>query len=345
MEAHLRTDMQTDAAAGAAMIPGLVARPYAGAADLPDAVRVKNAEWAADGVSARESIADLAAWWSHPSEQFDPARDVEIVELDGRVVAAVERSWADASDGVREYRSRGWIIPEVRRRGIGAWLLHRNEAAHRALAATHDTERPRVLHLGTDDTSVGGPLLAERSGYAPVRWFADMERPLSEELPGVPPLPDVLEVRPATPDQAAAIWRADHEAFRDHWGGFDDSEASFRRWVESPEFQPDLMVVAWDGDEIAGAVLNTVYPEENRELGISRAWLDSVFTRRAWRRRGLGRALIVRSLHLLRERGFEVAALGVDADNPSGAFGLYESAGFRVVERSTSWRKPMEADR
>ena len=57
------------------------------------------------------------------------------------------------------------------------------------------------------------------------------------------------------------------------------------------------------------------------------------------------RASIVRSLYLLRERGLTTAALGVDADNPSGAFGLYESAGFHPTERFVSWRKPMELDR
>jgi mycothiol synthase len=89
-------------------------------------------------------------------------------------------------------------------------------------------------------------------------------------------------------------------------------------------------------------VLNAIYSEENAALGIRRGWLDSVFTRRAWRRRGLARALIVRSLHLLRARGMEIAALGVDADNPSGALGLYESVGFAVTERLTTWRRPLE---
>lgn len=332
----------TDAAAVAAEIPGLVVRPFAGEADLADAVRVGNAEWAADGVSARASIEDQRAWWSNPSEQFDPARDVDIVELDGRVVAIAERSWNDASDGVREYRSRCWVDPSVRRRGIGTFMLRRNESLARSLAATHHVHGPRAFGFGTADTSLGAPILAERSGYAPVRWFADMERSLRGELPEIPALPEGIVVRPVSLDDAPALWRADHEAFRDHWGGFDDSEASYRRWIESPDFQPDRMVVAWDGDEIAAAVLNAVYEEENRQLGLKRAWLDSVFTRRAWRKRGLARALIVRSLHLLRDEGLEVAALGVDADNPSGAFGLYESAGFAVTERFTQWRKPME---
>jgi hypothetical protein len=36
------------------------------------------------------------------------------------------------------------------------------------------------------------------------------------------------------------------------------------------------------------------------------------------------------------------AALGVDAENPSGALGLYEGVGFGVNYRATAWRKAFE---
>ena len=323
---------------------GLAIRPYAGEGDLADVVRIQNAEWAADGVRSHSTLADLKSWWGNPSEQFDPERDVSIVEIDRRAVAFAQRDWIDATDGVREYRARCWIDPAFRRRGIGTMLISRNAERLRALAASHDTERPKVLGMGTPETNLGAQALARRFGYEPARWFTDMERSLVEPLPDVPPMPDGLEVRPMTSDQARQVWEADLDAFRDHWGGWDPSDASFRRWIESPEFQPEIAVVAWDGEEVAGAVLNTIYVEENEELGVQRGWLDSVFTRRAWRRRGLARALIVRSLHLLRNRGMAVAALGVDADNPSGAFGLYESAGFTPTERYIAWRKPMEEE-
>ena len=101
-------------------------------------------------------------------------------------------------------------------------------------------------------------------------------------------------------------------------------------------------MVAWDGDEVAGAVVNTIYSHENEAIGRRRGWLDSVFTRRAWRKRGLASALIARSLHVLAGRGMETAMLGVDADNPSGALRLYESFGFAVTDRGRAWRKPME---
>lgn len=331
----------TDAAAGAAQIPGLVVRSYAGTADHPDIVRIQNAEYAADGVRGRTSVPETDAWFGHASEGFDPARDVRIAELDGRPVAVAWSDWVDTTDGLREYRSRGFVEPDARRLGIGRALFADGIERITRLAAEHDTDRPKVVGTFTNDRSVGAPILARSFGLEPVRWFFDMERSLLDELPAVPDLPDGLSIRPVSADDGMAIWTADHDAFRDHWGGHDDSEANFRRWRDSSEFDPSLFLVAYDGDEIAGAVLNAIYPEENEDLGIRRGWLDSVFTRRAWRRRGLATALIVRSLHLLREREMDIAALGVDADNPSGALGLYESVGFAVTERMTAWRRPL----
>jgi mycothiol synthase len=333
--------MRTDEAATAAAIEGLVVRPYAGEADHPEIVRVQNAEYAADHVRGRVSVPETAAMLAHASDGFDPRRDVRLAELDGRVIGVAWTDWVDTTDGLREYRTRGYVEPAYRRRGVGGALFADGVRRIRELAATHDIDRPKVLGTFTHAASAGGPVLAQRHGLETVRWFFDMECRLDGDLAEMPALPDGLEVREVGPDDGWAIWEADHDAFRDHWGGHDPSEANFRRWVDSPEFDPTLFVVAYDGDEIAAAVLNAIYPEENEELGIRRGWLDSVFTRRAWRRRGLARALIIRSQHLLRERGMELAALGVDADNPSGALGLYESVGFRATERTAVWRGPM----
>ena len=337
--------MKIETAAPAADIPGLVLRSYAGEGDIPDVVRIQNAEWAADGTRGHMTADEYIAWWGHANEKFDPARDVRLAELDGRVVAFGQSDWVDTTDGLREYRTSGAVDPEFRRRGIGTVMLADRIAAARALDATYtDVDRPRLLGMWVDQRNVGGSALAERSGYEPARWFFDMERSITGELPEIEPLPDGLELRPMFADQAWELWTADHEAFRDHWGGHDDSEANFRRWRESPEFDPTMFLIAWDRDQIAGGVLNAIYPAENEALGMRRGWLDSVFTRRAWRRRGLARNLIVRSFHLLRERGMTDAILGVDADNPSGALGLYESVGFEVTERSTAWRRALEEE-
>ena len=324
-------------------VPGLVIRPYAGEADLPEMVRIQNAEWEADGLSYRETVAEQAAWFGHPSEQFDPARDTAIAQVDGRMVGHARRDWIDATDGVRDYRGRGAVDPGWRRRGIGRALAEDGERRARALAATHDTERPRVFGVFTKGRNAGANALVASMGYAPVRWFFDMERTgLDRDLPEIRPLPEGIELRPATMDHVRAIWQADIEAFRDHWGGHDESEEALQRYLDSPDFDPSLWIVAWDGDEVVAGSLNTIYRHENEATGLRRGWLDSVFTRRAWRKRGIAGGLIARSLHLLAQRGMDTAALGVDADNPSGALRLYESYGFAVTERGQAWRRPME---
>jgi len=309
--------------------------------DIPDVVRVINAENEADDVDERDNEEEWRAFTAHASEQLDPSRDLAVGEVDGRIVAVAGQDWVDTRDGAfREYRLWGAVEPRFRRRGIGSAVLRDNERRAASLAASHDTERTRTFGAWAADGRPGSRLLAS-NGYEVVRWFFDMVRPDLDDLPEPPPMPEGLELRPVTPELHEAVWRANREAFRDHWGGADESEAAMRRFFETPGRDPSLWLVAFDGDEVAAGVFNGIYPEQDAALGIRRGWLDSVFTRRPWRRRGLARALILRSLILLKEHDMTSAALGVDADNPSGALGLYESAGFSVHDRFAAWRKPM----
>lgn len=336
----MQTPIQTDGAARVAAIPGLVLRPWSGEEDVPAFVRIVNAEYAADGIEERRTVEGERSWMSNPSEQFDALRDVVVAELDGRPVGVAGHDWADTRDGkFREYRLWGYVDPAYRRRGIGRMLLADNERRAVVLASGHASDRPRVFGSFSAEGRPAAQLL-QRSGYEVVRWFFDMVRPDLDGLEDVP-LPPGLEVRPVTAADFKPIWRANREAFRDHWGGSDESEAAMHRFMDDPDVDPSLWVIAFDGEEVAGGVINAIYRAANADLGLERGWLDSVFTRRPWRRRGLARALIARSLALLRERGMTSAALGVDADNPQGALGLYESAGFAVHDRFIAWRKPM----
>jgi mycothiol synthase len=336
------TDLQTPTmtAGGRPLPAGFRLRPYVDETDVALGVAIANADLAADGVQGRESEEDYLSFVQHPNDNFNVARDVFVAEVNGVSVGYAEKNWVDTHDGqYREYRLGGAVLPEWRGHGIGSLLIEENERRARSLAAEHATERQTVFGGWSDDKQASRIALYQRHGYEPVRWFFDMTRPLSEPIPDVP-MPDGLEVRPVTRDTVRPVWDADSEAFQDHWGGFDTSDEQLARWLARASFDPTLWVVAYDGDEVAGGVINAIEADENEALGVNRGWLHSVFTRRPWRKRGLARALIARSLVLLKERGVDQGILGVDADNPTGALGLYEKIGFTVAERSTAWRKP-----
>jgi mycothiol synthase len=325
-------------------IPGLSLRVHPGGTE-PAALMapIVSAVDAAIGIDELTTAADLENWLSHATETFDPSRDVVLAEVDGALVAYASVGWVDTSDGLREFRVGGYVHPDWQGKGIGRRLLAWQEERARTHPATA-TERPLVIGTWSADENVRKVRLLTHAGYEQVRFFFEMRRPTLDEIE-LPPMPDGLEIRPIAADRASQkqLWDADVEAFQDHWGGFDASDTAFEAWLTRPNHDPALWVAAWDGDEIAGAVTNMIFADENAAFGIARGWMETVFVRRAWRRRGLGAALVARALVRLREAGMTEAALGVDSDNPSGALALYQRAGFDVHRRSAAYRKPMEA--
>jgi ribosomal protein S18 acetylase RimI-like enzyme len=157
-------------------------------------------------------------------------------------------------------------------------------------------------------------------------------------------LPTGLEIRPVAAADHRQIWDADTEAFRDHWNSGERTDEDYASWFGKPELDTSLWRVAWDGNEVAGTVMTFIWPKENEVLGLKRGWLEHVSVRRPWRRRGLAAALIAESLHALRGAGMTEAALGVDAENPSGALRLYEKMGFVRERTGVSYRKELTVD-
>jgi len=324
-------------------VPGLVFRRFRGPDDYPGMVEANLAARDEYGIEDTVTVEGMASDYAHLTHS-DVNRDLLIVELDDRVVGYTRVQWDDQQDGSRAYESICILRPELRSRGIGRSMLAWDERRSREIAAAHPADgRERWLQAWSWDGDERALALLRRSGYTPVRRGYEMVRPDLEAIPEAT-LPDGLEVRAVGREDMRRIWEADVEIFRDHWGEVDASEEAWLRFSENPVYDPSLFVVAFDGDELAGMVINVIDPGDTARKGYVRGLLDGVGVRRAWRRRGLARALILRSLHLLREHGATSAFLGVDGENPNQAMTLYEGCGFGTVSSETAWRKPLAGE-
>jgi ribosomal protein S18 acetylase RimI-like enzyme len=124
------------------------------------------------------------------------------------------------------------------------------------------------------------------------------------------------------------------EAFAEEWGR---PERSFEDWQQTvfaqESFDPTLSFLVREGDEVVAA--------ESCAQRFGMGWIASIGVRKPWRRRGLGRALLLHAFAELFERGERRIGLGVDAENPTGATGLYERVGMRVAWQADTYEKAL----
>jgi mycothiol synthase len=341
----IETDVELERlAAEAPKIPGLNFRRLRLPDHLGPLAEMHIRAAVADDVDERESAADWEQWFAHPSG-FDPMTDTVVAELDGRVVAYAQARAQDDSDGGRNYTAGGEVDPEYRGRGIGRALLRHNIRHQQArgigeAAAGGAADPERRLESWAYESQTRRTRLLQSEGFKVVRWFFEMLRPNLDDIAELP-MPDGLEIRPVVEEDYRTIFAADVEAFRDHWGAMDEGESAFQHFFSGPDFRPELWRVAWDGDQVAGVVMNRIMTTFNKESGERRGELAGVSVRRPWRGQGLARALVADSLRALRDDGMTSAVLGVDAENPTGALGVYEANGFRVHRKGLNLRRAL----
>jgi mycothiol synthase len=328
------------APADAPAVPGLRFRHYRGERDLPGMVRVLRAARAADGLEEVTTLEKIQLDYA-TLVNCDPSRDIVLAEVDGELVAYARVYWTDLVDGGRSYENFGFVHPDWRRRGIGGAMHRHNEERLREIAAAHPEVAPKWFGSEGVDADPGNSALLIGSGYAPARYFFEMVLRSLEGVEGSP-MPDGIDLRPATRDEYRTIWLAAAEAFRDHWGMTEWADEDWTRFEADPaNADPRFWRIGWAGDEVVGLVITTVPVEENEEHGRARVYVAEVAVRRPWRRQGLARALLSGSLVAARQAGFTSASLGVDTDSPTGATALYESLGFAPARTFTAWRKAL----
>lgn len=318
----------------AAIDPSLHLRP-AKWSDVDPVAQLVYEACAADGdPTVAMSAEEIRHEWEDPG--FNLERDVFIVEtMDGRIVGYEE--FFNEHEHAR-LRTDGDIHPDFKRRGIGTSLLRTVEKRAREELALAQPDVRVSLRSTINNRDTDGHDLHRNEGYQPLRYHWRMEIVLD----GPPPeakFPEGIELRPFIKgEHDEAVWRAQNEAFRDHWGSHD---VTFEEWkrskFEDPEFDPTLWQIAWDGGDVAGVSLNRY------RMGIG--WIRTLGVRRPWRKRGLGEALLLQSFGEFYRRGMRTIGLGVDAQNPTGATRLYQKVGMYAASEFVTYEKELRPGR
>jgi mycothiol synthase len=167
-------------------------------------------------------------------------------------------------------------------------------------------------------------------GYAPFSYSLRYERSLDArpESAQWPAGTSVRRFRPRYDERLA--YELHMETFADPAGKFE--REPFERWCRiriGDSFDPSLWFIAEADGEPAGVCL--CRPQLGADEGP--AWISVVGVRHAWRRKGVGLALLLHTFGDLYRRGFPAVALGVQGENTNGAPRLYERAGMSVSRR------------
>ena len=263
-----------------------------------------------DGV-AEVDLHDIAVGFERHG--FEPALDTLLV-FDGQDLAA----------SAELYRSRAEanVLPTHRGRGIGTALLRWIEA--RAVALGEHV----VGQTKTDaDTGARELFLTSSYDHSWTSWIIRIElaRP-----PAPPDMPAGISIRPYERSDARLVHQVIDDAFSE-WPG--RNPEPYEVWAPQvlahPAFEPALSPLAFDGEELVGGVLSMDYPEEG--------WIQQVATKATHRRRGIAQALLRTALGGFYKRRRPMA--GVSTDSRTGALGLYEKVGMRVVRQYTRYTK------
>jgi GNAT superfamily N-acetyltransferase len=176
------------------------------------------------------------------------------------------------------------------------------------------------------------------SGYRSNLSFLIMELRL-DKPPALPQWAEGIHVRTFMPGQDEQLtYETDEEAAKDK--GY-HSPLNYEGWVkrmgmDKETFDPDIWFLACEGEKVVGVALNAHDKEPNT------VWVDHLSVNREWRKKGIGRALLLHSFGEFFKRGMQIVKLSVDSKSLTNAPRLYESVGMKTVQQYHIYKKNLQ---
>ncbi len=305
------------------------------------APRIEDASEVADLINARAvaisgkpsvSVSDILMYWNDPERNLDD-EDWLVVAPNGQIAAFMELY---EYEPYTVFEVDFHVHAEFDARGIDRALLDLIEKrARREMHRAPDGERV-ALHAfaSAQDTTTQQHL--ELAGFIHIRDHLRMLIDLADRP--TPAIPDGITIRPMVRNQdERAIWQTADTAWIDHWGYAPMPFEEFRYFhFDSHEsFDPSLLHLAVDGDQVAGVAICRAERAGMENTG----WISVLAVLREYRGRGIGQALLLHVFEDFARRGYANVGLGVDASSLTGADRLYRRVGMHEFSREYTYEK------
>jgi mycothiol synthase len=294
----------------------------------------------ADHTGENYDVDDLIEELGDP--KLNAATDTIGLWSDGLMVGYGKVSGPDEVIDVHRVFTEGCVHPQWRRHGLGSglmrWLTRRATAMHQE---SHP-EAPGEIGTGTISTNSSALTLFAARGFEACRYFFQMEREFDAEPVPASPVADGLRLVEFDRTYDEALRVAHNEVFLDHWGSTPKDQESWKTWVTgSRAFRAAQSYLVLDGERIAAYVLGYEYDADTAATGLRELYVGQVGTRRDYRGKGAARSALAQVMTVAEDAGFRRVSLGVDAENPTGALGLYEKLGFQTKRQHVRYRLPI----
>ncbi len=173
------------------------------------------------------------------------------------------------------------------------------------------------------------------AGFVFLKQFARMQMSLAGVSPVAPEPPPGVTVRPVRAGDATDL-RVFHAVIEEAFADSDHRAIPFGGWHEQIT-RPGTPFGEWFVAEVDGRVVGVLQSSDGGEDS-DEGWVKHLAVLRAYRKRGVGEALLRRAFAAYAGAGRPKAGLGVDLENPTDAASLYFKVGMDALYRANIYR-------
>ena len=235
----------------------------------------------------------------------------------------------------------GTTKPEFRGNGVGTAVMQwASEHGESLLRSTNRTIQ-KYLRSDMSATNSSAGSLFQSFNMSPVRWNDDLIIDLADSPEVFTASEYSIVAWDSSRDEEARVVK--NLAFMDHWGSTPTSKDGWEQLVHGSTARLDQSFFALDSNHnIVGLLLSHRYESDDEALGKRIGWIDKLATLAEHRKQSIGKSLITHALAAYQRDGLTHAALDVDTENPTGAYGLYTAVGFSTFRGKVTYERIVE---